>query len=89
MAIHKFDSVPGISGPCYPAHIDKGPGQDPRIAQLQAEVATLQKSPQNQPQTPVVTINVSQALSSLQAMKTALQSMETSVQTVINDLEPS
>lgn len=31
------DSVPGLTGPCYPMHIDKGQGQDPRI------VAALQK----------------------------------------------
>ena len=30
----EIDRVPGLSGPCYPAHIDKGPGQDPRLATL-------------------------------------------------------
>ncbi|MBO0791094.1 MAG: hypothetical protein J2P36_09105, partial [Ktedonobacteraceae bacterium] len=36
---HEVDRVSGISGPCYPAHIDKAPGEDPRIAQLQEELA--------------------------------------------------
>lgn len=31
---NKIDKVPGVSGPCYLAHIDKGPGRDPAIAQL-------------------------------------------------------
>jgi N-acetyl-anhydromuramyl-L-alanine amidase AmpD len=38
----ELDRVPGLSSACYPAHIDKGPGQDPRIAQLQDQVAQLQ-----------------------------------------------
>jgi len=33
----KNDSVPGLTGTCYPMHIDKGSGQDPRI------IAALQK----------------------------------------------
>lgn len=31
---HVLDRVPGISGACYPAHIDKGPGRDPAVAKL-------------------------------------------------------
>jgi N-acetyl-anhydromuramyl-L-alanine amidase AmpD len=27
----EVDDVPGLPGPCYPAHIDKGPGRDPRL----------------------------------------------------------
>lgn len=34
---HKIDKVPGVSGPCYLAHIDKGPGRDPAIAKLLEE----------------------------------------------------
>jgi N-acetyl-anhydromuramyl-L-alanine amidase AmpD len=41
----EVDSVPGLPGPCYPSHIDSGPGEDPRIAQLEAELAALQKQP--------------------------------------------
>ena len=36
-----IDRVPGIDGPCYPAHIDKGPGRDPAIAQLLDENSKL------------------------------------------------
>lgn len=42
---YEVDRVPGLSGLCYPAHIDKVPGQDLRIAQLQAEIAQLQNQP--------------------------------------------
>lgn len=38
---HKIDRVPGVSGPCYLAHIDKGPGRDPAIAQLLSENSQL------------------------------------------------
>jgi len=38
---HKIDRVPGIDGPCYPAHIDKGAGRDPVIAQLLSENSQL------------------------------------------------
>ncbi|MBE3557969.1 MAG: N-acetylmuramoyl-L-alanine amidase [Ktedonobacteraceae bacterium] len=46
----EVDRVPGLSGPCYPAHIDKGPGADPRIAQLEAQLAAAHssQSPQQQ-----------------------------------------
>lgn len=37
----ELDRVPGISGACYPAHIDKGPGRDPAIAQLLSENSQL------------------------------------------------
>jgi len=40
---HTLDNPPG-SGPVYLMHIDSGLGQDPRIAQLQAQIAQLQKS---------------------------------------------
>jgi N-acetyl-anhydromuramyl-L-alanine amidase AmpD len=40
---HEVDSVPGLSGPCYPAHIDKGPGQDLRLSQLQSQIVQLQE----------------------------------------------
>jgi len=60
------------------------------VAWVGQELLALRKqSPQNAPQPPIVTINVSQAISSLQAMQTALQSMETAIQSVIKDLEPS
>lgn len=49
---HKFDSVPGISGPCYPAHLDKF----------------------MQPTQPT-TINVDQAVSTLQTINTAIQAV--------------
>jgi N-acetyl-anhydromuramyl-L-alanine amidase AmpD len=39
---NEVDNVPGISGTCYPAHIDKGPGQDPRLLQLQSQIVQLQ-----------------------------------------------
>jgi N-acetyl-anhydromuramyl-L-alanine amidase AmpD len=35
---NEIDQVPGLTGPCYPAHIDSGPGQDPRIAQLMTKL---------------------------------------------------
>lgn len=38
---YKIDRVPGISGPCYPAHIDKEPGRDPAVAQLTSENSQL------------------------------------------------
>lgn len=44
---HEVDEVPGLSGPCYPAHIDKGPGQDPRILaaiQKKSDSSTITKS---------------------------------------------
>lgn len=47
----EVDSVPGITGNCYPGHLDKGPGQDERIAQLQAQVTALQNQ-LNQPVQP-------------------------------------
>lgn len=40
---NEVDRVSGLAGPCYPAHIDKGPGEDPRIAQLQAQLAQCQQ----------------------------------------------
>lgn len=40
-ADHHIDKVPGIEGPCYPSHIDKGPGRDPAIAQLLSENSQL------------------------------------------------
>lgn len=70
---HKVDSVPGISGPCYPAHIDKF------LSQLQ----------QNQPEPPVVVPNTQQAISTLQALLPAAQSLVPALQAVIKDLEPS
>jgi N-acetyl-anhydromuramyl-L-alanine amidase AmpD len=39
---NEVDRVPGLSGACYPAHIDKGPGQDPHISQLQGQIVQLQ-----------------------------------------------
>lgn len=63
---HKFDSVPGITGPCYPGHLDK----------------FITQSPQNAPTTPVVTVNTTQAISSIQASIAALQS-------ALHTLEPS
>jgi N-acetyl-anhydromuramyl-L-alanine amidase AmpD len=40
---HELDRVPGLSGACYPAHIDKGLGQDPRLVQLQDQITQLQE----------------------------------------------
>ncbi len=39
---NEVDNVPGLPGPCYPAHIDKGPGADPHIDTLRQHVAGLQ-----------------------------------------------
>ena len=39
---HTNDNPPA-AGPVYLGHIDEGPGQDPRIAPLQAQIAALQK----------------------------------------------
>jgi hypothetical protein len=39
----KLDSPPGASGPVYLAHLDSGPGQDPRVAALQAQLAEAQR----------------------------------------------
>lgn len=72
-AAHKNDSVPGLSGPCYPGHLDKFPLQ----------------SPPNQPTTPIVTINTQAAISTIQATVTALQSAIPALQSVVKDLEPS
>ncbi|QBD77832.1 N-acetylmuramoyl-L-alanine amidase [Ktedonosporobacter rubrisoli] len=44
---NEVDGVPGLPGPCFPAHIDKGPGQDPRIATLTKQVTQLQTELQN------------------------------------------
>jgi N-acetyl-anhydromuramyl-L-alanine amidase AmpD len=72
-AAHKADSVPGISGPCYPGHIDK----------------YFPQSSQNAPQPPVVTINTSQAVSTINSTITALSATITGLQGVVKDLEPS
>lgn len=37
---HVMDSTPGMTGPAYLMHIDKGPGVDPQIATLSSTVAT-------------------------------------------------
>jgi hypothetical protein len=52
-------------------------------------LALRAKLAQNVPSTPIVTINTQAAISSLQAVSTALQSMESAVLAVIKDLEPS
>ncbi len=39
---YELDRVPGLSGPCYPGHIDKGPGADPHLDTLRLQVANLQ-----------------------------------------------
>lgn len=70
---HEVDSVPGISGPCYPGHLDKFATQ----------------LPQKPPQTPVVTINTQAAISTIQAVTTALQSAIPALQSAAKDLEPS
>jgi hypothetical protein len=38
----KLDSPPGASGPVYLAHLESGPGQDQRVASLQAQLAQAQ-----------------------------------------------
>src|SRR6266568_6884684 len=43
---HAIDNPPG-SGSVYLAHLYSGPGQDPRIAELSAQVADLQKQLNN------------------------------------------
>lgn len=70
---HEVDSVPGITGPCYPGHLDK----------------FLPQSPQNAPQTPVVVPNTQAAISTIQAVTTALQSAIPALQSAAKDLEPS
>lgn len=70
---HEMDSVPGIPGPCYPAHLDKFAVQ----------------SPPNQPEPPVVTVNTQAAISTIQAVTMALQSATTALQSATKDLEPS
>ncbi len=45
---HAIDNPPG-SGSVYLAHLYSGPGQDPRIAELSAQVADLQKQLNNAP----------------------------------------
>lgn len=69
----EMDSVPGITGPCYPAHLDKFAVQ----------------SPPNQPEPPVVTVNTQAAISTIQAVTTALQSAIPALQSAAKDLEPS
>lgn len=64
----EVDHVPGLPGPCYPAHIDKGPGQDPRIAVLQTQIAELQKQstgPTSQPAQPTIPPAIAQAITKL------------------------
>lgn len=70
---HKSDSVPGITGPCYPGHLDKFTTQ----------------LPQNPPQPPVVMPNTQAAISTIQAVQTALQSAVPALQSALKDLEPS
>lgn len=70
---HKSDNVPGITGPCYPGHIDKFEPQPT----------------QNVPQPPIVNINIAQAASTLQAILPAAQSFVAGLQMAIKDLEPS
>ncbi len=70
---HQVDSVPGLSGPCYPGHLDK----------------FLPQSPPNQPTTPIVTINTQQAITTLQGLLPPLQAAIPAIQSVIKDLEPS
>ncbi|MBA2285848.1 MAG: N-acetylmuramoyl-L-alanine amidase [Ktedonobacteraceae bacterium] len=41
---HSLDSPPG-SGPAYLLHLDKEPGQDPRIAQLTQQIEALKAAP--------------------------------------------
>jgi N-acetylmuramoyl-L-alanine amidase-like protein len=46
------DRPPGASGTVYLMHIDGGPGQDPRVAALQTQVAQLQQRLAHATQTP-------------------------------------
>lgn len=46
---NEVDRVPGLHGPCYPAHIDKGPGVDPRVETLRQQVAGLQDQAKQSP----------------------------------------
>lgn len=39
------DSVPGLTGTCYPMHIDKGQGQDPRIIAAMKKISTVSTTP--------------------------------------------
>ena len=39
------DNPPGASSSCYLMHIDSGPGQDPRVGQLESEIAQLKAVP--------------------------------------------
>lgn len=42
---NEVDKVPGLPGPCYPAHIDKGPGVDPRLEGMATQITQLKQSP--------------------------------------------
>jgi N-acetyl-anhydromuramyl-L-alanine amidase AmpD len=46
---NELDKVPGLPGPCYPAHIDKAPGQDPRLAALTKQIEDLQQQLKQSP----------------------------------------
>lgn len=48
---HKLDSVPG-AGPIYPLHLDREPGQDPRVSQLLQDKAGLESQLAQAKQTP-------------------------------------
>lgn len=61
---HQIDNPPG-SGPAYLMHLDSGPGQDPRIATLQQQVAALQKQAE--------VIRAGQALSLVQQLAQLLE----------------
>jgi N-acetyl-anhydromuramyl-L-alanine amidase AmpD len=79
-ALHEVDSVPGLTGPCYPAHIDKGLGQDPQVAQLEAQIATLQKQP-------AAPANVTSAVNTLQTLQITLQASANAAGKIITDLK--
>lgn len=74
----EVDSVPGLSGACYSSHIDKGPGQDPRIAQLQAQLAAIPTA------TPS---SVASAINTLSTAQVTAQALGNAIGKVITDLK--
>lgn len=76
---HEVDSVPGASGPCYPAHIDKGPGQDLRIAQLQSQIAAIP--------TQTAPANVASAVNTLSTAQVTALALANAIGKSITDLK--
>lgn len=71
----QLDDPPGTSGDdCYRLHIDKEPGQDPRIADLQQQLAAAQQE-NNTAALAAIRAAIAAALPALASAETALKSV--------------